>query len=353
MIAASRLKPHVSDGCPAPTRRPEMTSAITRRTLLTASASLCATSVAPWAAAQGKVGLIYSDTVTDQDPRAKILQDVFGGAVAADFDFKPYFGATLFKQGTEPVAMQRGNLDMANLAAFDVQKQIPAWGLTTTPYLFRDVAHMRKVFASDVGKELFKMMEDQMGIKVLSVPYIGTRHLNLKPKTKIMKPADLAGVKLRMPGGEGWQFVGTALGANPVPVAFTEVYTALQTGAIDAQDNPLGANKVMKFYEVTSQIVLTGHLIANNLFSISLKKWASLTPAQQTKLQAAANTFADAISAQAQKDESELVSFFKAQGLEIYTPDVAAFRAHVLEVYGKSKFAADWKPGMLDRINAL
>jgi TRAP-type C4-dicarboxylate transport system substrate-binding protein len=188
---------------------------------------------------------------------------------------------------------------------------------------------------------------------VLSVPYIGTRHLNLKPKKKIMTPADLAGIKLRMPGGEGWQFVGSSLGANPVPIAFTEVYTALQTGAIDAQDNPLGANKVMKFYEVTSQIVLTSHLIANNLFAISLKKWQSLTPAQQKTLQTAADQFSDAITAQAQKDEAELVGFFKAQGLDIYTPDVAAFRKHVLDVYAKSKWAKEWTPGMLERINAL
>lgn len=330
-----------------------MTKTITRRTLLSATAGLCTATLPSWAGAQSKIPLVYSDTVADQDPRAKILQEVFGAAIGGEFEFKPYFGATLFKQGTEPVAMQRGNLDMANLAAFDVQKQIPAWGLTTTPYLFRDVAHMKKVFASDVGKELFKMMEDQMGIKVLAVPYIGTRQLNLKPKKKIMVPADLAGIKLRMPGGEGWQFVGTALGANPVPVAFTEVYTALQTGAIDAQDNPLGANKVMKFYEVTTQIVLTGHLIANNLFAISLKKWNSLTPAQQKTLQSAADKFSDAITAQALKDESELVDFFKSQGLEIYTPDVAAFRKHVLDVYAKSKFAKDWAPGMLERINAM
>jgi tripartite ATP-independent transporter DctP family solute receptor len=324
-----------------------------RRRLLTGAAGLAAASLAPWAGAQAKIPLIYSDTVTDQDPRAQILRDVFGGALGPEFEFKPYFGATLFKQGTEPVAMQRGNLDMANIGAFDVQKQIPAFSLLTTPYLFRDLAHMKKVFASDVGKELFKLMEDQMGIKVLSVPYIGTRHLNLKPKKKIMVPADLAGIKLRMPGGEGWQFVGTALGANPVPVAFTEVYTALQTGAIDAQDNPLGADKIMKFYEVTSQIVLTAHLIGVNLFSIAAKKWHSLSPAQQKTMQAAADKFADAITAQAVKDETELVAFFKAQGLEIYTPDVAAFRKHVLDVYAKSKFAAEWKPGMLDRINAL
>lgn len=330
-----------------------MTLTLNRRSLLATGAGLCTATLTPWALAQGKVSLVYSDTVPDADPRAAILRDVFGGALGADFDFKPYFGATLFKQGTEPVAMQRGNLDMANLAAFDVQKQIPAWGLVTTPYLFRDVNHMNKVFASDVGRELFKMMEDQMGIKVLAVPYIGTRNLNLKPKTKIMKPSDLAGVKLRMPGGEAWQFVGTALGANPVPVAYTETYTALQTGAIDGQDNPMSGTKTMKFYEVTSQYVLTGHLIANNLFSISLKKWNSLSPAQQKTLQAAADKFSAAVTAHIVKEESELAAFFKSQGLEVYAPDQAAFRKHVLGVYAKSKFAQDWTPGMLERVNAL
>lgn len=330
-----------------------MNSPTKRRALLVGAAGLCAATLPRWTLAQAKIPLIYSDTVTEQDPRARILREVFGAGLGPDFEFKPYFGATLFKQGTEPLAMQRGNLDMANIGAFDVQGQIPAWSLVTTPYLFRDVAHMHKVFASDVGRDLFKMMEDQMGIKVLSVPYIGTRQLNLKPKKKIMTPADLAGIKLRMPGGEGWQFVGTALGANPVPVAFTEVYTALQTGAIDAQDNPLGADKVMKFYEVTSQIVLTGHLVANNLFAISVKKWNSLSPAQQKTMQTAADRFSDAVTAQAQKDESELLAFFKSQGLEINTPDVAAFRKHVLGVYAQSKFAKDWTPGMLDRINAM
>lgn len=330
-----------------------MSLAPTRRQMLGAAAALCAATLPGLSHAQAKVELIYSDTVAETDPRAAILKDVFGKGLGNGFDFKPYFGATLFKQGTEPVAMQRGNLHLANLAAFDVQKQIPAWSIVTTPYVFRDLAHMQKVFASDVGHELFGMMEKQMGIKVLAVPYIGTRHLGLKPKKKIMTPADLAGVKLRMPPGEGWQFVGTAMGANPTPLAFTEVYTALQTGAIDGQDNPLGAVKSMKFYEVSSQIVKTGHLIANNLFAISLNKWNSLTPAQQKTVQDAADKFAAAITAQALKDDTEQETFMKQQGLDVYTPDVAAFRKHVLDVYGKSKFAADWPAGMMDRINKL
>ncbi|MFN3495147.1 MAG: TRAP transporter substrate-binding protein DctP [Hydrogenophaga sp.] len=330
-----------------------MTPHIARRTLLGVAASLCLAALPAVSMAQGKIELIYSDTVAEGDVRATILKEVFGGALGADFEFKPYFGATLFKQGTEPVAMQRGNLHMANLAAFDVQKQIPAWSIVTTPYVFRDHIHMKKVFDSEVGKELFGMMEKQMGIKVLSVPYIGTRHLGLKPKKKIMTPADLAGIKLRMPPGEGWQFVGTAMGANPSPLAFTEVYTALQTGTIDGQDNPMGAVRSMKFYEVSSQIVKTSHLVANNLFAISLSKWNALSPAQQKTVQDAADKFAAAVTAQALKDDVEQEAFMKQQGLDVYTPDLPAFRKHVLEVYAKSKFAKDWPAGMLDRINAL
>jgi TRAP-type C4-dicarboxylate transport system substrate-binding protein len=168
-----------------------------------------------------------------------------------------------------------------------------------------------------------------------------------------MTPADLAGIKLRMPPGEGWQFVGTAMGANPSPLAFTEVYTALQTGTIDGQDNPMGAVRSMKFYEVSSQIVKTSHLVANNLFAISLSKWNSLSPAQQKTVQDAADKFAAAVTAQALKDDVEQEAFMKQQGLEVYTPDLPAFRKHVLDVYSKSKFAKDWPAGMLDRINKL
>ena len=324
---------------------------MSRRSFLEYSAALAASSaICAGSQAQSKVALSYSDIVPEADIRTKTLREVFGGGLGADFEFKSFHGGNLFKQGTEAVAIQRGNLDMANIAPFDVIAQVPQWSIMTVPYLFRDAAHMKAVWGGDVGRELDKMLQEKMGLKTLSVPYIGTRHLNLKPKKKIMKPADLAGIKLRMPGGEGWQFVGSALGANPTPLAFTEVYTALQTGAIDAQDNPLPANKNMKFYEVTSQIVLTSHLVAGNNFVIGLKKWNSLTSAQQQTMQAAATKFADELTAITLKDEAELSAFFKANGLDVYTPDVNAFRTHVLDVYVKSKYAATWTPGMLERI---
>lgn len=330
-----------------------MNTTVTRRGFLAGAAALGATGLPSLGSAQAKVPLLYSDIVPEIDPRTTILREVFGGNLGADFEFKSHHGGTLFKQGTEAVAIQRGNLDMANIAPFDVLSQVPAFSILTIPYIFRDVEHMHKMWASDVGRELTAMLDEKMGLKILANPYIGTRHMSLKPKKKIMKPADLAGVKLRMPPGEGWQFVGTALGANPTPMPFTEVYTGLQTGAIDAQDNALPANKNMKFYEVTSQISLTGHMVAANHFVIGSKKWASLSADQQKRVQDAALKTEKAITAMAVKEEGELVDFFKKQGLDVYTPDLPAFRSHVLDVYAKSKYAKDWIPGMMERITKL
>ncbi|MFY0633795.1 MAG: TRAP transporter substrate-binding protein DctP [Vannielia sp.] len=308
---------------------------------------------ADMALAQDKVELIYSDTVQDTDRRSRILRETFSGCLGDGFEFKPYFGATLFKQGTELTAMQRGNLDMGALAIFDFYNQVPEASILGTAYLFRDYDHMRAVYESDVLHDLYAKMEEATDIKLLSWPYIGTRHVNIRGDRKVMVPADLEGIKLRMPGGEGWQFVGEALGANPTPMAFTEVYTALQTGAVDGQDNPLPADKQMKFYEVTDQIILTGHLIATNVFSISRKKWDSMNEEQQAKVQECSLEFQKALDADTIAQEAELVAFFEEQGLEVYEPDKEAFRTHVLEAFKNSKFSADWPEGLLDQINGL
>lgn len=303
--------------------------------------------------AQDKVELIYSDTVGEADIRVKIIDEVFGQCVAPMFEFKPYHGATLFKQGTELTAMQRGNLDMASLAIPDFYNQAPESSILGIAYLYSSYDHMRKVWDSGVLNDLVADLENKTKIKVLNNNYIGTRQLNLRGDREIMKPEDLKGIKLRMPGGEVWQFIGEALGASPVPVAFTEVYTALQTGAVDAQDNGLPADKAMKFYEVTDQIVLTNHVVANNLFSISQSKWDTLTGEQQELLQTCSETLRKEMDGSALKTEAELIEFFGKEGLKIYEPDRDAFRTHVLDYYRASKYADEWPEGLLDKIGAL
>src|ERR1044072_4361604 len=115
---------------------------------------------------------------------------------------------------------------------------------------------MVKTFKSDVGKDFIKMAKDQLGIQVITPVYFGSRSLNLRVDKQINGPADMVGIKLRMPGGEFWQFLGESLGANPTPVAYAELYTALQSGTVDGQDNPVVASKLMKFDEVTNQFIL-------------------------------------------------------------------------------------------------
>lgn len=305
------------------------------------------------AAAADVVEIIYSDTVQETDRRSGILKEHFAGCLGDGFEFKPYFGATLFKQGTELTAMQRGNLDMANLASYDFENQVPSASILGTGYLFRGYEHMRKVFDGDVMDGLFGEIQEKTGVKVLANPYIGTRHVNIKGDKKIMTPADMAGIKLRMPGGEGWQFLGKALGANPTPVAFTEVYTALQTGTVDGQDNPLPTNKQMKFYEVTNQIVLTSHRVATNIFAMSGKKWNSLNDAQKAKVKECSMQFQAAMDQSTLGLEKEMADFFEKEGLKLYKPDIDAFRNHALDMYKNSDYSKNWPAGLLEKINKI
>src|SRR5438874_12773065 len=294
-----------------------MQTKLTRRSLLAAGASMLALGALPRAQAQTRTKLRFSSAFTEQDLRADAYKS-FATAIKDGYDFEPYWGNTLFKQGTELIALQRGNLEMCNLAPADISQQIPAWSLMTSEYFFRESDHMKKVFKSDVGKDFIKMAKDQLGIQIITPVYFGSRHVNLKPDKPIKTPADLAGVKLRMPPGEFWQFLGESLGANPTPVAYAELYTALQTGTVDGQDNPVVASKLMKFDEVTTQFVLTRHVIAYDVMAIRSNIWDAMKPEQQAKFQAAADKMSDENIKKFNTQEAEVLEYFKKEGKKVY-----------------------------------
>ena len=330
-----------------------MTTTISRRAVVAlGGAALAAPFLPRIALAQDPLRIRFSAVFSEQDIRAGMMKQ-FAAAIGPGFKYEGFYGGTLFKQGTELVALQRGNLEMSNIAPQDVANQVPAWSVLTSGYLFRDADHLRAFFASDAGAEMKKLAEDQLGIKILGPTFYGTRQVGLRTDKKITTPADLAGVKLRMPGGEAWQFLGQALGANPTPMAYAEVYTGLQTGAIDGQDNPLPNVENMKFYEVMKQVVLTSHLVAFDLLAMSGKLWSSLSADQQAAVQKAADDAIAYSTAEHVKREAELAKTLEGRGLQVYTPDVAAFRAHVQKAYAASALAKDWPKGMVERIGAL
>ena len=328
-----------------------MVTTFTRRAMFAAATAFAVLASAP--ASAEPIKLRFADSTTADAPRSVALVDIFAKELGPDFAFEPYFGSTLYKQGTEIVAVQRGNLEMALMPPSDFAKQVPAFSILTAAYLVRDAAHLKAIFDSEIGDEFKKMAREEMGVVVLAPAYYGTRHVNLKGDRKIEKPEDLAGVKLRMPGGEAWQFLGESIGAAPVAIDYAEVYTALQTGAIDAQDNPLPNNKLMKFHEVTDQIVLTGHNVGFGLLLVNAELFDKLTPEQQQAMQAAADKAFEWSDAEYIKQEAELIEFFKGEGLDVYEPDVEAFRAYSNKKYLESPLSKDWPEGMVDRINAL
>ncbi|MGA8560055.1 MAG: TRAP transporter substrate-binding protein DctP [Pseudolabrys sp.] len=323
---------------------------MTRRSVVAGGMAILAGAAGP-AYTQTKQKLRFSSAFTETDLRAEAYKS-FAAAIKDDFDFEPYWGNTLFKQGTELVALQRDNLDLCNLAPADISKQIPAWSLLTSAYLFRDADHMKKTFKSDVGREFIKTAKDQLGIQIIIPVYFGSRSLNLKPDKQVKTPEDLKGIKLRMPPGEFWQFLGESLGANPTPVAYAELYTALQTGTVDGQDNPVVASKLMKFDEVTTQFILTRHVIAYDVMAIRSKIWDAMKPEQQAKFQAAAEKAMDENTARFEKQEAETLEYFKKEGKKVYEPDQNAFRTFAQKRYVE-KYGNDWPKGALERINAV
>lgn len=324
---------------------------LNRRNLLCAGATLAAAATVPaWAQAQPT--LRFAAVFSDKDIRAEMMA-MFAKDIAADFKVEMHLNSTLFRQGTELVALQRDNLEMGNISPQDISKQVPAWSLLTSAYLFRDANHLSAFFASDLGAQMKKMVEDQVKVKILGPTFFGTRHVGLKGKKKINVPADLAGVKLRMPPGDTWQMLGKSLGANPTPMAYAETYTGLQTGAVDGQDNPLPNVQNMKFYEVMGQIVLTSHLVAYDLLTVNMKTWNSMSPAKQRAFQAAADKAIAWSAAEHAKREAELADSFRKLGLDVYAPNINAFRDHAQKMYLASDDAKNWPAGMIDKINAL
>lgn len=148
-------------------------------------------------------------------------------------------------------------------------------GVLGAAYLFKDIDHMYKVMTGQIGQTYFDRIAKKLGIHILDVWYLGTRQLNLRHKA-VCTPKEMRDVKLRMPNSPEWIAMGRALGANPTPIGFGEIYMAIKTGVVDGQDNPLPTDEALKFYEVTKYIIMTGHQIGMLWPSINEKIWKEM-----------------------------------------------------------------------------
>ena len=325
-----------------------------RRIFLATATALAALSVLPVAQAQTEIRI--STAAPDNSPLSDAFRTIksrmeakFPGAVKVSV----HTASSLFRQGTELPAMQRGNLEMASPVTFEIEAQLPEYGVFSAAYLFRDADHLIKTFRSDIGREYYDDVASKMGLVILDTAYLGTRTVNLTNDKKIEKPSDLAGTKMRMPPGPAFQVLAKALGTTPVSMPITEVYLGLKTGSIDGQDNPTNMTRDWKFHEVTKQVVLTKHLVQPVFIAIAKPVFDKLTPAHQTELRAAARDAADTQIAKTLLDEKSAVDTFRAANIRISEPDANVFRTAVFKEYEAAGMTAKWKPGLMARVQAV
>ncbi|MDB5506381.1 MAG: TRAP-type C4-dicarboxylate transport system, periplasmic component [Devosia sp.] len=326
-----------------------------RRTVLAAgAAALALPFLATRAFAAAKV-LRISTPGAENEIQSQALvafKDALEKSMPGAFDVQIHYNGTLFAQGTEIEAMQRGNLEVGMISPQDIAPLIPEYSIFTNGYLIRDAAHLDAVYDGEVGVEYRAKVAADLGLEILRSQYLGSRQVILREARDVNVPADLAGLKLRMPGSETWQFLGNSLGASATPMAFEEIYLGLQTGTIDGFENPLADVIANKFYEVTKEVVLTDHLVANTFFTIAKPYWDALSDDERKAVSDAEDAAKAGNDAGVLAAEADAKAFLESKGLTIVTPDVAAFRTQVQQRFLDSDFAKTWPAGLLDRINA-
>lgn len=215
-----------------------------------------------------------------------------------------------------------GTVDFA-LPSSVMSSEIDLFGIFEMPYLVKDRKHMgaieKEVFWPKLAPEA-----EKKGLKILALWENGYRHIT-NNKRPINVPADLQGIKLRTPKGKWRVKMFQAYGANPSPMAFSEVFTALQTGVMDGQENPFTQIYSAKFQEVQKYLSLTGHVYTPAYITVGTKKWASLPADVRKTLESVAKETQAYVYATAEKDETDLLQKLKAGGMQVNEADKAAF----------------------------
>ena len=246
--------------------------------------------------------------------------------------------------------MKLGTLDMVEPSTI-MSSEADIFGVFEMPYLVKSREHMKKI-----ERELFwsKIEPDaeKKGVKVLAVWENGFRHIT-NNKHPINTPADLKGIKLRVPEGKWRVKMFQAYGANPSPMKFSEVFTALQTGVMDGQENPFSQIASAKFYEVQKYLSLTGHVYTPSYLVVSTRKWSTWPADVRKILEDTAKDTQAWIYEKAAKDDESLLAMMKKAGIQVNNANKDAFIAASKPVYDEFAKEVPGAKQVIDRAIAL
>lgn len=228
--------------------------------------------------------------------------------------------------------MSAGVIDMgfAEMGRFNIF--FPEAQVYSLPYVIEDFAHMQKAtFDTEFGKNLQKKIKDNLNIEILSQGYNGTRQTTSNRAIKTLK--DMKGMKLRVPKAEANLEYAKNTGASATPMAFSEVYLALQTNSVDGQENPLSAIKAQKFYEVQKYLAMTNHILNDQLYMVSGSTLKKLPKNLQEILREEAEIAAKYHTKLFVDEEASLLGYFKEEGVEVTNPKLDDFRSAMSPFY--------------------
>jgi len=294
----------------------------------------------------GHVGEPGSLFAKSADEFAKRANEKLGGKAKV-----VAFGSS--QLGGDKELMQKLKLGTVELAipSTVMSSESDLFGIFEMPYLVKDRKHMqaieKEVFWPKIAPEA-----EKKGLKVLAVWENGVRHIT-NNKHPIVKPADLKGIKLRVPEGKWRVKMFQAYGANPSPMKFSEVFTALQTGVMDGQENPFSQIVSAKFQEVQKFLSLTGHVYTPAYLTTGSKKWATLPADVRKVLEDTAKDMQKYVYAVAEKDENELIDKIKAAGVKVNEADKPAFVAASKAVYEEFGKEVKGSKELIDKALAL
>lgn len=265
------------------------------------------------------------------------------------YEIQVFPASTLGKESDINQGLQLGTVDIIISGASFAARSFPRIGVAYYPYTFRDADHVLKYAKSDVFKELTEGYKAKTGIHTTAVTYYGARH---STSNKPFKNCDeMKGLKMRVPDVPAYMALPRACGANPTPIAFAEVYLALQNGTVDAQENPLPTIEAKKFFEVQKNIILTGHILDSLVTQVGPHVWNKLSDADKKVFSDAMQEAAAKATDEIKKREGELVDEFKKKGINIITVNQNDFRERVVKAVDMSTMGYDKKDW--DRIQAI
>ncbi|MTW88323.1 DctP family TRAP transporter solute-binding subunit [Virgibacillus dakarensis] len=256
----------------------------------------------------GHVGAPVSPQQGAADIFTKLVKEKTGGSV----DIKIYNSSQLGDERELVEGIQMGTIDGGIISAGLFASSYNVMEAFEVPFLFEDKEHALKVNNGEIGRGVLDKLESKAGLKALSIWEHGFRQIT-NSKKPIKKPEDMKGLKIRSPEVPTYSVALKALGANPIPLSFSELYVALDRGVVNGQHNPLMHIEGQRFYEVQDYMTIMDFAYTPNILSMSDKVWKNLSKEQQTALNEAAQETAELWSEEAAKQNEEILKKLKGK----------------------------------------